>query len=114
VVPLDASGAAQAVSGWRTNGLSISAVAAYNDEVAFAVLSGMHQLGLSCPQDLALIGADDSPMAALSVPPLSSVSRDHAALAEHLAQTVVNRLAGKPAPRRLSNDEIHVTQRATT
>ena len=48
---------------------AVTAVCAYNDDVALAVLAGMHRLALTAPGDLAVIGVDDIPAAALAVPP---------------------------------------------
>lgn len=50
-----------------------TAVAAYNDEVAFAVLAAAHRTGLRVPDDLAVVGVDDSPLAAAAIPALTSV-----------------------------------------
>lgn len=46
----------------------------YNDEVALAVLYGIREAGLRCPEDMAVIGCDDIPAAAVSYPPLTSVA----------------------------------------
>jgi DNA-binding LacI/PurR family transcriptional regulator len=95
-VPLDAEQAAEAVRRWHAAG--VTAVCAYNDEVALAVLAGVRKLGLSAPADLAVIGVDDIPPARLAVPALTTVTTDQVAVAAHLAGTVVAVLHGRPAP----------------
>jgi DNA-binding LacI/PurR family transcriptional regulator len=80
------------------------------DRRPVAALAGVNQLGLTSPTDLALIDVDDTSIAALSHPPLTNISRDHAALAE----TIVNRLEGKPAPRRARYDHVQLIKRATS
>jgi DNA-binding LacI/PurR family transcriptional regulator len=70
--PLDGTGAAEIVKTWHASG--ITAVCAYNDEVAYAVLRGIRQAGLRCPDDLAVIGVDDMKFNIVSEPPLSSVA----------------------------------------
>jgi DNA-binding LacI/PurR family transcriptional regulator len=95
IVPLDPDAAAKAVRAWRDEG--VTAVCAYNDEVAMAVLAGMRRLGLRAPADLAVIGVDDIPAARLAVPALTTVTTDQAAVAAHLAATVLAAITGDPA-----------------
>jgi DNA-binding LacI/PurR family transcriptional regulator len=102
-VPLDAAPAAEAVAGWRADG--VTGICAYNDEVALAVLAGARTLGLTAPADLAVIGVDDIPAARLAVPPLTTVTTDQGLLAAHLATTIVAAVGGRPAPA-LSADEL--------
>ena len=95
-VPLDPEAAAQAVREWRAEG--VTAVCAYNDDVAMAVLAGMRRLGLHAPADLAVIGVDDIPAARLAVPALTTVTTDQAAVAAHLASTVLAAINGRAVP----------------
>ena len=95
-VPLDPDAAAVAVRAWRDEG--VTGVCAYNDDVALAVLAGMRRLGLRAPADLAVIGVDDIPAARLAVPALTTVTTDQAAVAAHLAATVLAAIHGRPAP----------------
>jgi DNA-binding LacI/PurR family transcriptional regulator len=96
IVPLDPDAAAKAVRAWHEEG--VTAVCAYNDEVAMAVLAGMRRLGLHAPADLAVIGVDDIPAARLAVPALTTVTTDQAAVAAHLAATVLAAIHGHPVP----------------
>ena len=96
VVPLDPDAATKAVRAWHDEG--VTAVCAYNDEVAMAVLAGMRLLGLHAPADLAVIGVDDIPAARLAVPALTTVTTDQAAVAAHLATTVLAAIQGRPVP----------------
>ncbi len=97
-VPLDVDRAAEAVAALRDK--AVSAICAYNDEVALAVLAGMRRHGLRAPHDLAVIGVDDVPAAALAVPPLTTVRVDSVALARSVATRLVRSLRGEPLPRR--------------
>ncbi|MGH6655971.1 MAG: substrate-binding domain-containing protein, partial [Actinocrinis sp.] len=108
------STAARAVADWNRAEPRITAVCAYNDEVALAVLVGMRAHGLSAPEDLAVIGADDIPSAALAYPPLSTLSIGMSALGDTLAQAVVNVLAGAPEPSGPGPDAIRIVRRSTT
>ena len=108
-VPLEPEAAADAVSAWRDAG--VTGVCAYNDDVALAVLAGLRLLRLAAPTDLAVVGVDDVPVAALAAPPLTTVRTDPGAVAEHLARTIVAALAGRPAPRRPGSDVVHLVRR---
>ena len=108
-VPLDPATAAEAVAAWRAAG--VTAVCAYNDEVAMAVLAGVRRAGLVAPVDLAVIGVDDIPAARLAEPPLTTVTTDQAAVAIHLAGTVEAAIAGRPAPDPVPADVVRVVRR---
>ncbi|MFD5215864.1 LacI family DNA-binding transcriptional regulator [Microbacterium sp. NPDC058345] len=58
----------------RAHASSVDGVLAHNDATALPVLSAAHRLGLRVPDDLAVVGADDSFLAALTVPALTSVA----------------------------------------
>ena len=103
-VPLDRAGAAAAVGRWRARGPRVTAVAAYNDEVALAVLSGARDSGLTVPDDLAVVGVDNIPAAAFAAPPLTTVEADLAVLAAHIADDIARRLAGAEVPPRPGSD----------
>jgi DNA-binding LacI/PurR family transcriptional regulator len=108
-VPLDPAAAATAVTDWRAAG--VTGVCAYNDEVGLAVLAGLRRLGLAAPADLAVVGVDDIPAAALADPPLTTVVLDQQALATHLAASIAAGLAGRPAPRRPGSEIVRLIQR---
>jgi DNA-binding LacI/PurR family transcriptional regulator len=110
-VALDAESAAAAVDKWRCAERPSTAICAYNDEVALAVLAGMRRLGLVAPTDLAVIGVDDIPTARLAAPPLTTIVTDWAAVARHLATTIVAALAGEPEPPRPGSDIMDVVRR---
>ncbi|MCZ9881729.1 substrate-binding domain-containing protein [Arthrobacter sp. B2a2-09] len=58
-------------------------------------------LGLRAPQDFAVIGADDIPAAALTIPPLTTVATDLSSEARKVADAVARALAGESVPRAL-------------
>ena len=68
---------------------AITAVAAYNDDVAFRVLTAMRRLGLSAPHDLAVIGVDDDPHASLWQPAVTTVRFDLEALGRSWARHIL-------------------------
>jgi DNA-binding LacI/PurR family transcriptional regulator len=100
---LTVASAARAVAAWREAG--VDAVAAYNDEVGLAVLAGLRAQGLAVPQDVAVIGVDDVPAAALAEPPLSSVDQAIERQAAYLAACTLAVLDGADPPSR--PDDLH-------
>jgi DNA-binding LacI/PurR family transcriptional regulator len=112
-VPLDGEFAAEAVRAWRTAERPVTGICAFNDNTALAVLAGLRQLGLSAPDDLAVVGVDDTPAAQLAAPPLTTVVIDQQAVAQRLAQTIVRALAGEPAPRWPGSDIVRLIRRAS-
>ncbi|WP_402468458.1 LacI family DNA-binding transcriptional regulator [Isoptericola aurantiacus] len=103
--------AAAVVRRWAAEG--IEAVACYNDEIALAVLAGAREAGLDVPGDLAVMGLDDVPAAALTSPPLTTITQPSAAQAHHLAACVEAVLDGEPQPP-WPTEPSRVVVRATT
>jgi DNA-binding LacI/PurR family transcriptional regulator len=99
-VPLTPHGAADAVQAWREAEPAVTGICAYNDDVALAVLAGARQRGCDVPRDLAVIGADNIPVAAVANPALSTVQHDTQAVSRYIAETITHKLSGRPSPRR--------------
>lgn len=57
-------------------GIAFTALFAGNDTVAFGVLRALREAGLRVPQDVAVVGYDDIPLAAFAAPPLTSMRTD--------------------------------------
>jgi DNA-binding LacI/PurR family transcriptional regulator len=91
-VALDGPKAALAVDQWTDR--SVTAVCAYNDETAMAVLAGMHLRGLRAPDDIAVIGVGDIAAAPVSIPPLTTIGLDYAETGREVAQAILESLAG--------------------
>jgi len=109
-VPLTADGAAAAIAGWRAREPAVTAVCAFNDEVALAILAGARQLGVAVPDDLAVIGVDDIPAAALAVPPLTTVASNITATALDTVEAVVAKLEGRAAAQRRPRPDAATTR----
>ncbi|GIV77922.1 MAG: LacI family transcriptional regulator [Litorilinea sp.] len=60
-----------------------TALFACSDEVAVGVMSGLHELGLSVPEDVALVSIDDIPLARYLTPSLTTVHVPKADLGAH-------------------------------
>lgn len=114
-VPLHADAAARAVQRMRDRDDPVTAVCAYNDEVALAVLAGLRTLGLSAPGDLAVVGVDNLVAGRLAAPPLTTIDIRPDDVGTALGKHVLRRLKPElelPEP----DDEppIDLVVRATT
>lgn len=72
-VDLDVESTRPIVAKWRRMRPAVTAVAAYNDEVALAVLGAARTEGIRVPEELAIIGVDDLHAGRLVVPALTTV-----------------------------------------
>jgi DNA-binding LacI/PurR family transcriptional regulator len=91
-----------------------SAVVTFNDRVALGLLGGLNRAGLSVPEDLSLVGYDDSPSAQLPHVDLTTVSQDTRLQAESAVQAALERLDdGRRTPREVVLDPRLVVRRTT-
>ena len=103
-----AAGAAE-----RALATGATAVAATSDVLAVALLAAARAEGRRVPDDLAVTGFDDSALAALAVPPLTSVRVDYAEFGAAAATALLAVIDGDdPSPSALSEPRLVV--RAST
>jgi DNA-binding LacI/PurR family transcriptional regulator len=93
---VDADGVAEVVAGWLADG--VDGVVAYNDDVAALVLGAALRQGVAVPERLAIVGHDDTPLARLMVPALSSVRIDAAGLGRFVAELALSRATDAAPP----------------
>lgn len=84
------------------------AVFASNDLMALGAADVARRAGLALPDDLALVGYDDIPVAALSAPGLTTLAMPKAALGQAAAEQIAAQLAGAPPVRRLFEAQLVV------
>jgi DNA-binding LacI/PurR family transcriptional regulator len=99
----DGTDAEAVVRGWVTEG--VTAVCAQSDETAFVVLHGIRQAGLTCPDDLAVIGVDATALGAVSAPPLTSVAFDAETIVDVSVAAMIAEL-GYPAEEEPSSENV--------
>ncbi|WP_433826588.1 LacI family DNA-binding transcriptional regulator [Actinoplanes sp. CA-015351] len=76
----------------------VTAVAGLHDDAALGVLAALSDLGLRAPDDLAVIGFDDTPQGALWRPRLTSVRIDARAYGRRTARQVLGLPVGDATP----------------
>ena len=89
----------QAVRQWLAQGGGgFTAAFCHNDEVALGALRAFREVGRRVPEDLALVGFDDLPIAAFSTPALTTVRQDFAALARCAVEGFLPQCAQRGGP----------------
>jgi LacI family transcriptional regulator len=80
-----------------------TAIFASNDILAIGAMHAAHEQGVAIPTDLSIIGLDDIPAAAMTLPGLTTVAKPKYEIGRQAAIFLLERLAGTapPAPRRL-------------
>jgi DNA-binding LacI/PurR family transcriptional regulator len=97
VEPVDVDAASPApLDSWL--GDEVTAIAAYNDDVAAVVLSAALRSGVRVPEQLAIVGHDDAPLARRLVPSLSTIHVDAAGLGRYMAALALHAIEAGPAP----------------
>jgi DNA-binding LacI/PurR family transcriptional regulator len=72
-VPRTRQDGARAVRAYLVEHPAVTAVAAFDDDVALRMLAALHDLGVAVPRDLAVIGFDDTEYGGLVSPSLTTV-----------------------------------------
>jgi LacI family repressor for deo operon, udp, cdd, tsx, nupC, and nupG len=75
-----------------------TAVVCSSDALAFAVCLAARSLGLSVPEDVSVVGFDDSALAAHTTPALTSVRVDYAEFGAAAAAALLAAIAGEEPP----------------
>lgn len=77
-------------------GTRFSALFAGNDTIAFGVMRALAEARLSVPEDVAIVGYDDIPLAAFANPPLTTMHSDPIGQAKASMQLLLAQLGGSP------------------
>jgi DNA-binding LacI/PurR family transcriptional regulator len=97
-IPVSRTGAADSLAEIRAAHPAVTAVAAFDDDVALRILAAMRDLGLAAPGDLAVIGFDDNGYGALATPALTTVHIDAEAHGRQAARAILGLDAGNLSP----------------
>jgi LacI family transcriptional regulator len=87
-----------AVSTWLGGDVEFDAVFAHNDLMAAGALRGLRDAGRLVPDDVAVVGFDDLPIASDTQPSLTTVRQPVKEMGETAATMLLEHLAGKALP----------------
>jgi len=79
-------------------GVKFSALFAGNDTIAMGAMRALREAGLRIPQDVAIVGYDDTPMAAFASPPLTTMRSDPIGQAQLALKLLLAQLQGQALP----------------
>lgn len=95
-IELTDASALSAIDEWRASG--VTGIAAYNDDVAGTLVGAALRNGISVPEDLSVIGHDDTPLASMFEPRLSTIRMNSIGLGRYLAQLALSTVEEREAP----------------
>ena len=77
--------------------LGIDGIVAATDLIAMSALRTLHETGRSVPDDVQIIGFDDLPLAAQTMPPLTTIRQEIALGARRMVERLKARIEGEGA-----------------
>lgn len=78
----------------------VTAIFCFSDEMAMGVLSAIGDAGLSCPQDVSVVGFDDLPLARYFQPPLTTIAQPKGLIGRRTVELLVDILRNVESPAR--------------
>ena len=82
---------------------SVTAVFAANDQTALGVIRGLHDAGRRVPEDVSVVGFDDTPESGYFLPPLTTIRQDFGEVGRRSVQLLLSLADGAPAERTSSS-----------
>ena len=76
-----------------------TAIFAGNDRMAYGVLRALNECGISVPHSISVVGFDDIEGSDCSIPPLTTMRQNHAALGVAAMELLLEAIDGQPARR---------------
>ena len=95
-VPLSRQGVQEAIGQLLTDQSPPFGVCGYNDEIAFAVIAALSDVGIAIPGAVAVIGCDDIPLAQFSIPSLTTIRFDSQTLVTSRVENLLAAAKGQP------------------
>lgn len=104
------SGGFRAMNDLLSNSAQFTAVIAANDQMAYGARLALHRAGLRVPEDVSLLGFDDLPHSAFTLPPLTSVRQSVYEIGTSAAKAMFDMLSKINPPSRLVEAELVVRE----
>ncbi len=77
----------------------VTAVFAANDQTALGVIRGLHDAGRRVPEDVSVVGFDDTPESGYFLPPLTTIRQDFGEVGRRSVQLLLSLTDGAPVDR---------------
>lgn len=91
-----------------------TAIICGSDIMAVGVIESARGQGLRVPEDVSVIGHDDSLLMAYTDPPLTTLAQDYEAIGQTAVSLLLDEIAGRPAARAEMTFRRPLTVRAST
>lgn len=92
----------------------VSAIVCGNDMIAIGAMRLVQELGIAIPRQVAILGFDDIPWAALVSPPLTTVHQPIAGIGREAVSLLLRRIENPDGPRRRIRLEVSLMPRGST
>ncbi|GAB3589458.1 LacI family DNA-binding transcriptional regulator [Angustibacter peucedani] len=76
-----------------------TAIVSGSDLMALGAIRAARAMGLSVPDDVSVVGYDDSPLVAFTDPPLTTLRQSVQSMGEAAVRALIDEISGQPAPR---------------
>jgi DNA-binding LacI/PurR family transcriptional regulator len=109
-------GGHRAMSQLLDEGETVDGIFCATDVIAIGAIRALVERGLRVPSDVCVVGFDDVPLASFLTPSLTTMSPDHAAMADAAITMLVDRITGQRAPDQFETvvGAVTLKQRETT
>lgn len=91
-------------------GVGFDAVFCASDLIAIGAMRALREQGKRVPEDVAVVGFDDQPVATFCNPPLTTVLQDTKLAGEKLVDTLIREIRGEPAASEVMTPALVVRQ----
>lgn len=92
----------------------VKGIATFDDELAFAVLAAFDRMGVSVPDQVAVMGVDDIPLAKYAIPALTTLKLDTKAMGVGLATELLRAMGREVSLQSPEEVSYQLVQRSTT
>lgn len=75
----------------KENGKKVTAVFAFNDILAFGVINALNDLGISVPNEISVVGFDNTYISKYSIPPLTTIEQPRSELGLTAMKNLINK-----------------------
>jgi len=92
----------------------LTALFVQNDMMAIGVLSALHQQGRNVPEHCSVVGCDDIPIAAHTIPTLTTIHLPFYETGEAAMRVLLNMIANQAPEPQLVSPPVHLVKRASS
>lgn len=106
----DRAAAMSAVGAALDDGLNIDAIFAANDLLALSAMHALQERGANIPDDVAVIGFDDIPIAEYAMPPLTTIRQNIVEGGNTIVRSLMKIISGEGAASKMMPAELIIRQ----